>query len=358
MKNFMNFDMKVQSVFENGSDDFANFHSLMVDTARGVQKVSKQEANDKIREIFCQIIGVNEHSSTKEVRQAIRRNQTLIYDLLEDVYADALVSGWENNPFFEQFVETKNLAIGDRNEFYIPDNSVLNVMDVSGNSHDIWRQKVSHGRTESLTTGWIAVKVFEDFERIVTGRADFAALIAKVPEAINMYVREAVYNTMSGYVSSLPAAFKASGTLSADALRTLCETVSMATGKEVVIMGTRTALRSITGLQNASYISDTMKDEFNRTGLLGMWEGYQLLEIMQGFKKNDLSKYLVDNKTIYIMPVDAERPIKVVYEGDTIITQSQDQAAKLDMSYEHEVATKLGVGIIWNYNFGAFVIEG
>ena len=76
MKNFMNFDMRVQSVFENGADDFANFYSLMVDTARGTQKVSKQEANDKIREIFCQIIGVNEHSSTKEVRQAIRRNQT------------------------------------------------------------------------------------------------------------------------------------------------------------------------------------------------------------------------------------------------------------------------------------------
>ena len=75
---------------------------------------------------------------------------------------------------------------------------------------------------------------------------------------------------MVGYANSLTGQFKKTGSVTADNLNALCDLVSTATGYPVMIMGTRTALSKITALQNASYISDTMKDEHMRTGLLGI----------------------------------------------------------------------------------------
>ena len=49
-----------------------------------------------------------------------------------------LVTGWQNDPFMMKYVDQKNLALGDKNEFYVEDDSMLSVMKVSGNHHDIF----------------------------------------------------------------------------------------------------------------------------------------------------------------------------------------------------------------------------
>ena len=138
MKRFMNFDANVRNVFENNESDYAAFNQLMLDYSHdALDGVSAKEANKKIVEIFRSIIGCDEKSTKAEVRKAIRRNQAIVFDLIEEIIDDALVSGWQANPFFMEFVDVKNLALGDKNEFYVPDNSVLSVMKVSGNHHDI-----------------------------------------------------------------------------------------------------------------------------------------------------------------------------------------------------------------------------
>ena len=89
-------------------------------------------------------------------------------------------------------------------------------------------------------------------------------------EAYDRYVKNTIYDAMVGYATALTGQFKKTGSLTAENLNALCDLVSTATGYPVMIMGTRTALSKVTALQNASYISDTMKDEHMRTGLLGI----------------------------------------------------------------------------------------
>lgn len=159
MNKFMNFDAVVKAAFNNDENDFVAFNKLLVDAYKGnVEGFSAKEANDKIVEIFRAAIGCNENSSKAEVRKAIRRNQVTIFELIEEIVNDMLVSGWEENPFFREYVDVKNLALGDKNEFYVEDNSVLSVMKVSGNHHDIIRQRLGAGKTFSVETSWIAVK--------------------------------------------------------------------------------------------------------------------------------------------------------------------------------------------------------
>ena len=105
------------------------------------------------------------------------------------------------------------------------------------------------------------------------GAEDFATFVNKMYEAYDRYVKNALYDAMVGYATSLTGQFKKTGSVTTETLNALCELVSTATGYPVMIMGTKTALSKVIALQNGQYISDAMKDEHYRTGTLGMWEG-------------------------------------------------------------------------------------
>ena len=146
----------------------------------------------------------------------------------------------------------------------------------------------------------------------------------------------------------------------AETLRTLCMDVSMATGSEVVIMGTRVALGSVTALQNVDWASSEMKNELYTTGRLGYWEGIRLVEIPQNFKLNDTTQYLVDNTKLFIMPVSGENKfLKLVYEGDSQVYQVQNPDTNMDLTYSYEFQTKLGIAVITNLKWGMWnIIKG
>ena len=354
---FMNFAANVQNVFNNDVNDFMAFSALLTETALGTQKVTKAEANAKIVEVFQGVLGLDKNAKPAEVRKAIRRNQALVFDIIEETVQTLLVTGWGNDPFMMKYVDQRNLALGDKNEFYAEDDSVLSVMRVAGNHHDIIRQRLAGGSVRSLETYWVAIKIYAEFERVVMGLEDWAKFITKVYEAYDRYIKNTVYDTMVGYATALTGQFKKTGTMTAESLNALCDLVSTATGMPVMIMGTRTALANVIKLQNATYISDAMKDEHYRTGTLGMWEGKELVEIPQVFEKGKVGAYKIDNTLIWVMPVADEKFIKVVNEGDTQLMTVADKDHNMDMTYEYELQTKLGCGVMLNGAFGCFDID-
>lgn len=360
MSKFMQFDVNVKNVFNNDENDYTAFNQLMLDYNHdALEGVTAKEANKKIVEIFSNIIGCDEKSTKAEIRRGIRRNQAVLFDLIEVVIDDALVSGWEENPFFREFVEVKNLALHDKNEFYVPDNSVLSVMKVSGNHHDIIRQRLGAGKTFSVETSWYAVKVYAEFERLLTGLEDFGTLVGKITEAFDRYINQALYEALIGVGATLGSQwYKASviDDTTKETLRTLVMDVSMATGSEVVIMGTYAALSKVYDLTNVSWASGDMKNEKYTTGRFGYWEGIRLVELKQGFKLNDTTQYLIANDVLFIMPVGVEPMIKLVYEGDTQMYNVQDAGTHMDMTYDYEVQTKMGIGVITNQKFGYWKI--
>ena len=357
MNKFMNFAANVQTVFNNDANDFMAFSQLLTDVALGRQAVSKEEANAKIVEVFQGVLGIDKNSRPADVRKAIRRNQALVFDIIEETIQTLLVTGWGNDPFFQKYVDQRNLALGDKNEFYSEDDSILSVMKVAGNHHDIIRQRLGAGTVQSISTYWCAVKVYAEFERVVTGAEEFAKFVNKMYEAYDRYVKNALYDAMVGYATTLTGQFKKTGSITSENLNALCDLVSTATGYPVMIMGTKTALSKVIGLQNAQYISEAMKDEHYRTGLLGMWEGKELVEIPQVFEKGKVGTYKIDNTLLWVMPVTDLKFIKLVNEGDTQLRSITDKDTNMDMTYESEIQTKLGVAVMLNSAFGCYDLD-
>lgn len=354
---FMNFAANVQNVFNNDVNDFMAFSDLLTETALGTQQVSKSEANAKIVEVFQGVLGLDKNAKASDVRKAIRRNQALVFDIIEETVQSLLVTGWGNDPWMMKYVDQRNLALGDKNEFYAEDDSILSVMKIAGNHHDIIRQRLAGGSVQSINTYWVGIKIYAEFERVVMGLEDWAKFITKVYEAYDRYVKNTVYDAMVGYAASLTGEFKKTGSLTSENLNDLCDLVSTLTGMPVMIMGTRVALGKVIDLQDSSYISDAMKDEHYRTGLLGMWEGKELVEIPQVFEKGNPHKAKIDNTILWIMPVSDEKFIKVVNEGDTQLKAVADNGTNMDMTYEYELQTKLGCAVMLNGAFGCWDID-
>lgn len=209
-------------------------------------------------------------------------------------------------------------------------------------------------------------KFYADFERVMTGAEDWAAFVAKVADAINRYLYDALYAALRGAKDNLGANWVKSGALEAankSTLVKLCQDISMATGSEVTIFGARSALSSLTAMADVNWAPESIKEEYYRNGgILGNWEGFAVAEIGQGLKRgagiNSASvDYMLDTDRLYVIPTSvANKFIKVVNYGETQISQVTDKDTNRDMSYEYEVLYKMGINIILNTVFGVWEI--
>lgn len=330
-----------------------DFLKIMVNTGKGipVKTYSVDESTQAIRNHFNMILGLSENARPKDIRKAFRRHKVECYEIIEEYINEMLVSGWGDNPFFKQFVEVKNLDDGDKNEFYVPDTSILTVSDVSGNHHDLIRQKLGMGAKYSVNTKWIGIKVYEEFERFMAGRIDWVQFTVKLYEAVDKKVNDMLYDAFLGLDQIVPAGYSISGTLTTDAILSTVEKVQIASGgKEVFIAGPRTAISKITNLTDASMWSDEMKNERNTLGGLGTWNGITMMRVPQVFEL-DTRTFKYDENKFYILPMTDNKPIKLVYEGESYFTESTESTARKDMTIEAEYMTKLGVSAVLGVDF-------
>ena len=83
-----------------------------------------------------------------------RKYKNDIYEILEVTLDQTLPEGWKENEFFNRFVEERRLDLGDMNEFYAEDNTLLTVSRFSGNHWDTVRERFDMGTAFSVSTSW------------------------------------------------------------------------------------------------------------------------------------------------------------------------------------------------------------
>ena len=367
MANLMNFDVNVREVFENDESKLFAFNKLMLDTAKGSFEagITAKDANDKIVSLFRQAIGLDAKASKSDVRKAIRRNQATLFALIEDVIEDLLVTGWQDNPFFNEYCDVRNLALGDENVFTVEDDSLLSVSRIADGHWNIDRQRLGAGRSFSVETATYGIGIYSEYERLLTNAEDFSRFITKVYEAIDRFVNESIYQAFQSAAAELPGGATGAGqwvktgdlsNVTKETFMQLIEDVQMATGREVVVMGTKAALTKLEGMQDINWVSDEMKVARNTTGRIGYFEGVRLVELKQGFALNDTTNRLINDKQLFIMPVGDNKFVKVVNVGEQEMRQTADMTTNQDQTYDYRLVFRMGVAVQIGLMFGLWNI--
>lgn len=301
-----------------------------------------------VREAFFDILG-----EEKLTWQGWRNHKNEIFTVMENVLTTNLPLAWENSSFYEQFVESRNGALGDKNEYIVADDSILVASRFAGNYWSTDRTKLQGKKTFSIATEWIYLHIYDELERFLKGTVSLPEMIAKLQRGFQNEIDTRIFTAFNGAGTYLPSAFQESGSYDRATMATLIERVQTASQKNVILAGTRTALAQIVEGMDANLISNSQKEEFATNGCILNLTGLGVSAVMipQALVRGTYD-FKVDNNVIYVLP-DAEKPIKLYFEGDTRARELGSQDTE-DMTIDTQVQTKLGCAAIFSNLMGRY----
>lgn len=327
--------------------------TLCIDACRGrVANYSAENArytDEAVRNAFYEILG-----DDKLTYQNWRRHKVEIFEIIEEVLRTNLPDAWNLSPFYNEVVEVRNGALGQKNEFIVEDHSTLIVSRFSGNHWDTDRQKLIGNRAFSLDTEWFYIRVYDELERFLKGITTIEGMFAKLQESLQKDIDSRVASAFTGANIYLPGKFVETGSLTADNMMTLVSRVETAAGRTARIVGTKVGLAKLDALVNSSWVSNEMKEEKHTTGRVRVWEGIQTVEIPQCFTPGTYD-FRISDTTLFVLPSNT-KPIKLYFEGEM---RSNELSANdtIDQTIDYQVQTKLGVGVVFDDLFGQYTIS-
>ena len=179
--------------------------------------------------------------------------------------------------------------------------------------------------------------------------------ISKLQKGFQNEIDTRIFTAFNGAGTYLPSAFQESGSYDRATMANLIEKVQVASQKNVILAGTRTALAQIAEGMDTNLISNSQKEEFATNGCILNLTGLGVSAIMipQTLVRGTYD-FKVDNNAIYVLP-DAEKPIKLYFEGDTRAREKGSEDNE-DQTIDMQVQTKLGCATVFSNLMGKYAL--
>lgn len=306
---------------------------LAIDAYHGtVEKYSARETNEVLRKA---LIDLNGGSTVLDIRRIRDGKCGELFSIIEEILQNTVIEGLQGDEFFNRFVEIRNVAEGDQMEFVVEDANLFVVSVAANGTQGIRRQRITGKNVVTVPTRMHIVRIYEELNRVLSGRVDFNYLIAKVADSFRNKIQEEVQSFFANLGSNeLGSVYyiTATGTYDESAMLTLVEHVEAAAGgKNATIIGTKAALRNL----KESIQSDGAKEELHNMGYYGKWFGTPCFAVPQRHKVGTTT-FTMNDKELTVIATD-DKPIKFVYEGNPLIIP-KDFADNADLTMELECA--------------------
>ena len=102
-----------------------------------------------------------------------------------------------------------------------------------------------------------------------------------------------------------------------------------------------------------NWVSNDMKNQKWNNGYLANYKGHNVIVLPQSFEDETNTVKVIDPKYAWIIPGGADKPVKIAFEGQTIVREIENA----DMSREIQVYKKVGVGAIITNNICVYINE-
>lgn len=306
---------------------------------------NREEQMEVLRKALVEANGGSEKLNYKTMR-----NNVELFEIIETILEMNDIQGFEDNDFFEQFVEYRNIALGDDEFFYIEDNSLFTVNTTAEGVGNTLRQRINKGKHETVPTVLHTIETYEELNRLLAGRISIVEFVDRIRRSFMNKRMETIYTTFYEGISGLPAAFGKTGSYAEEDLIDLIAHVEASTGGDAIIIGTKKALSKV----DTAVISESAKERYNQAGFYGIFNGTPMMAIKQSHKVGTYDFAISDNDLWIVTSND--KPVKFVTEGDAIFEQGQ-ATSNADRTVDIFAGERWGVGIVLNQLYGQYRIS-
>ncbi len=314
---------------------------LALDTRHGrVENFSARKSADVLRNELVALNGGNTKLTYKNTRGS---KGEALFAVIEDILSVTTVEGLQEDDHFMTLVDFRNLAEGDQNEFVVQDSNLFVVSEIADGLQGVRRQRLGGETTTTIPTTLKAIKIYEDLNRVLSGRVDFNTFIDKVSASMKQRLLNDVYSLWASATAQDmggTAYFPAAGTYNEDELLELIAHVQAAAGgKQATILST---VRGAKHLAPSVQGTDSQSDLYNK-GYYANFYGTPIVITPQRHSVGT-TDFVFDDSILTIVAGD-EKPIKCVYEGESIMFQ-KEASQNADLTQEYMYGEKYGMGIV------------
>lgn len=274
-------------------------------------------------------------------------NQNTIFALIEQTIDDVLPNRVMEQ--YGQFAEIKTFAQGDKPIF------TQKITQASRNRAKQFIGKVGlaglyevfklDGRSYEVTTNAIGGAAQIGFEEFLDGRVDFAEVLnivmAGLDECIYMEIEKQLIGAAQNVQTANVNNISTQNTFNEKEMDRLLSISDSYGGRATIYC---TFEFAATMIPSDNRWSNEMKNTMWNNGYLGAYKGHQVIVLPQSFEDETNSKKVIDPAYAWIIPTGAEKPVKIAFEGGTIV----DEYTNFDRSKEVQIYKKVGVRAIFS----------
>ena len=300
----------------------------------GDKNYSYAELESTLRDEFKELAGTY---------SLYRQNKNTIFALLEQTIDEVFPARVMEQ--YAQFAEIKTFAQGDKPIF---------TQKITTASRRRARQFIGKvglaglyevfkldGQSYEVTTNAIGGASQIGFEEWLDGRVDFADVLDIVMEGLDECIYVEIEKQLIGAIGNIqPANFKTDNAFVEQKMDDLIS-IADSYGKSAIYC---TYEFAATMVPATGWVSDEMRNQKWNNGYLANYKGHQVIVLPQSYEDETNRVKVINPAYAYIIPVGAEKPVKIAFEGQTIV----DEYTNYDRSREVQIYKKVGVRAIFS----------
>ena len=270
-------------------------------------------------------------------------NQNTIFALIEQTIDDVLPTRVLEQ--YSQFAEVKTFAQGDKPIFTqkITQASKRRAKQFIGKVGlaGLYEVFKLDGRSYEVTTNAIGGAAQIGFEEFLDGRVNFADVLDIVMEGLDECIYIEIEKQLIGAVENVIDANKTTQTGFVETEMDRLIAIADSYGKSAIYC---TFEFAATMVPSEGWVSDEMRNQKWNNGYLANYKGHQVIVLPQSYEDETNTTKVIDPSFAWIIPVGAEKPVKIAFEGGAIV----DEYRNYDRSQEVQVYKKVGVRAIFS----------
>ena len=302
----------------------------------GEEKYSYEDLNNAFRAQLKEIAGTP---------ALYRENKNLVFELMEEIIDDVLPKKVLDQ--YSQFAEIKTYAQGDRPVFTQRITAAarrrakqfITKVGLAG-KYEVFKLD---GRSYEVPTSAFGGAAQISIEEYLDGRIDMADVLDIVMEGLDEAIYLEIERALVAAVTDLPAANQTVQTSFDEDEMDKLISIADSYGQSTIYC---TYEFAATMIPSEGWISDNMKDQKWNNGYLANYKGHRVIVLPQSYEDETNAKKVIDPSYAWIIPTGAEKPVKVAFEGQTMVREFENH----DWSREFQIYKKVGVGAIFTNN--------